>query len=83
MDATANANTASDLAWHAMPTQQVVERLATNGSEGLSSGEASGRLDRYGPNRLPVGKRRGPGVRFLAQFNNVLVYVLLGAGSPR
>jgi P-type E1-E2 ATPase len=29
---------------------------------------------------LPEGKKRGPFMRFLSQFNNILVYVLLGAG---
>ncbi|MBI2741726.1 MAG: HAD-IC family P-type ATPase [Rhodospirillales bacterium] len=81
MDATANANrTGDDVAWHAMSTREVAERLATDGDKGLDAGEASARLTRYGPNRLPEGKRRGPVMRFLAQFNNVLVYVLLGAG---
>src|SRR5262249_52180408 len=31
-------------------------------------------------NLLPEGAKRGPFVRFLLQFNNVLVYVLLAAG---
>ena len=37
-------------------------------------------MQKYGPNRLPEGKKRGPFMRFLAQLNNILVYVLLGAG---
>ena len=37
----------------------------------------------YGPNRLPEGKKRGPFMRFLAQFNNILVYVLLAAGFTK
>src|SRR5262249_33276839 len=47
---------------------------------GLHAAEASRRLSQYGPNRLPEGKQRGPLMRFLAQLNNILVYVLLGAG---
>ena len=38
------------------------------------------RLKTYGPNRLPQGKKRGPFLRFLSQFNNILIYVLLVAG---
>ena len=38
------------------------------------------RFQKYGPNRLPEGKKRGPFMRFLSQLNNILVYVLLGAG---
>ena len=47
--------------------------------EGLAQAEAARRLARHGPNRLPEVRRRGPLRRFLAQFNNVLIYVLLAA----
>jgi magnesium-transporting ATPase (P-type) len=68
------------VAWHAIPPQEVVERLQTDPQRGLSGEEATRRLGRYGPNRLPEGKKRGPMLRFLAQLNNILVYVLLAAG---
>ena len=45
---------------------------------GLSSGEASRRLAIQGPNSLPEFRARGPLVRLLAQFHNILIYVLLG-----
>ncbi|MFN3645307.1 MAG: HAD-IC family P-type ATPase [Gemmobacter sp.] len=48
---------------------------------GLSSAEAAARLARHGPNRLPEAKARGPLLRFLAQFHNVLIYVLLAAAA--
>jgi magnesium-transporting ATPase (P-type) len=67
-------------AWHAMSVDEVVKRLATDCQKGLDAAEAAKRLQTYGPNRLPEGKRRGPLMRFLSQFNNVLIYVLLGAG---
>jgi magnesium-transporting ATPase (P-type) len=79
-----NANTGSGAAaWHAISAGEVVKRLATNGEKGLDAGEASTRLRKYGLNRLPEGKKRGPFMRFLAQFNNVLVYVLLAAGFTK
>ena len=49
--------------------------------DGLSDEEASERLAQFGPNRLPPPKVRGPLIRFLAQFNNLLIYVLLGAAA--
>ncbi|RMC29938.1 HAD-IC family P-type ATPase [Paracoccus siganidrum] len=49
--------------------------------EGLSGDEAARRLQQYGPNRLPEAPPRSPVIRFLAQFNNVLIYVLLGAAA--
>ena len=70
-------------AWHALSADEVVTRLASNGENGLDAVEASTRLRKYGPNRLPEGKKRGPFIRFFAQFNNILVYVLLGAGFTK
>ena len=72
-----------EVAWHAMPVDDVVKRLATRTGTGLDASEAAARLQKYGPNRLPEGKKRGPFKRFLAQFNNILVYVLLAAGFTK
>ena len=57
----------------------MLDRLASS-SQGLSQAEAEQRLQRYGPNRLRPAKRRGPLLRLLSQFHNVLIYVLLAAG---
>src|SRR5262245_61878632 len=81
MDTTANSElAASAMSWHAIPVNEVLKRLTTSAETGLAAGEASARLQTYGPNRLPEGRKRGPFMRFLSQFNNILVYVLLGAG---
>ena len=69
--------------WHAMSAKEALEQLATDARKGLDGAEVSNRLKKYGPNRLPEGRKRGPFMRFLAQFNNILVYVLLGAGFSR
>ncbi len=47
--------------------------------EGLSHEEAARRRDIHGPNLLPEPEKRSPVMRFLRQFHNVLIYVLLGA----
>jgi magnesium-transporting ATPase (P-type) len=84
IDQIANASTTGDAAaWHAISVDEVVNRLATDGAKGLDPADAAARLQKYGPNRLPEGKRGGPLLRLLAQFNNVLVYVLLGAGFTK
>ncbi|MGC2746786.1 MAG: HAD-IC family P-type ATPase, partial [Pseudolabrys sp.] len=81
MTAPTNADTANEIvAWYAMPVGEVVQRHGTSMEKGLGASEASSRLEKYGPNRLPEGKKRGPFMRFLSQFNNILVFVLLGAG---
>jgi magnesium-transporting ATPase (P-type) len=84
MSATANADTTADgITWHAVAVDDVVKRLGTDIGKGLEANEAAKRLQKYGPNRLPEGKKRGPLMRFLSQFNNILVYVLLGAGFTK
>jgi calcium-translocating P-type ATPase len=66
--------------WHAVAADEVIWRLDTNVKSGLSAGNVQQRLEKYGHNRLPEGRKQGPFMRFLQQFNNILVYVLLGAG---
>jgi magnesium-transporting ATPase (P-type) len=83
MSTAANANPADEVAWHAISVDEAAKRLTTDIGTGLEAAEAAKRLQEYGPNRLPEGKKRGPFMRFLSQFNNILVYVLLGAGFTK
>ncbi len=73
-----NSNKKVKTLWHAQDQQSVLEQLETS-EKGLSGKEARERLETYGPNRLPQPRRRGPLLRFLSQFHNLLIYVLLGA----
>ena len=66
-------------AWHAEAFGSALTTLRT-AEDGLSEAEATHRLASYGPNRLPLGPRRGPLRRLLLQFHNLLIYVLIGAG---
>ncbi|HDR2627752.1 cation-transporting P-type ATPase [Enterobacter cancerogenus] len=61
--------------------QSVEESLAANHStvDGLSSTEAAARLQQYGENALPQKPGKPAWLRFLAHFNDVLIYVLLVA----
>src|SRR5262249_1706645 len=70
-------------AWHALDADDVVRRLNTDAENGLDAAEVAERLKKYGKNRLPEAAKRGPFLRFLMQFNNVLVYVLLAAGFTK
>ena len=65
-------------AWHARTAEEVCAAFET-GMDGLDSGEAARRLDDFGPNALPAARRTHPVLRFLAQFNNTLIYFLLAA----
>ena len=79
----ASATAKTTATWHALATSDVVRQLSTDPQQGLDAAEATKRLQKYGPNRLPEGKKRGAFTRFLAQFNNILVYVLLAAGFTK
>jgi len=81
MNSQVTTGSQSDLTpWHAVAADQVIRRLDTNVQSGLSAADVRQRLEKYGHNRLPEGRKQGPFKRFLLQFNNILVYVLLGAG---
>ena len=66
--------------WHAIKVAEAFDSLATT-TAGLADEEANSRLADHGANRLPEPQSRGPLLRFLAQFNNVLIYVLLAASA--
>ena len=68
------------VAWHARNLEDVFQTLHS-GPVGLAPEEARRRLERDGPNRLPAPKRPGPLRRLLAQFNDVLIHVLLVAAA--
>ena len=63
--------------WHALDPDDVARELGTSLTSGLEAGEARRRLDRYGPNKLPEGARRGPFEILLAQLLNVMTALLL------
>ncbi|RGE45077.1 HAD family hydrolase [Comamonas testosteroni] len=65
-------------AWHALPSDAVLTQLQSTPA-GLRSEQAHERLLQYGPNVLPAAASRGVLARFLSQFNNLLIYVLLGS----
>jgi len=66
--------------WHTLPPAEALRQLDSDAAKGLNPDEAMRRLEKYGLNRLPDGAKRGPFARFLLQFDNILVYVLLAAG---
>jgi len=63
--------------WYRLSVEETFEALGS-GKDGLTSSEAKTRLAKYGYNELKV-KKRGSLVRFLRQFHNPLLYVLMAA----
>jgi len=64
--------------WHSWAVSDVLGKLNTSG-DGLSEAEVLRRREAHGLNRLKPPERRGSFLRFLSQFNNVLLYVLIAS----
>lgn len=64
--------------WENTTVDEALEQLGTS-ADGLGGDEAAARRADWGLNLLPEEKQKGPLLRFLAQFHNALIYVLLGA----
>jgi magnesium-transporting ATPase (P-type) len=65
--------------WHATDISAVLENLESTPAQGLSASDAEARLVQHGPNQLPAPPRDSLLKRFLLQFHNVLIYILLAA----
>jgi P-type Ca2+ transporter type 2C len=68
-----------DRLWHTLPADVVVAELGTDTSQGLSESEAGVRFAEYGSNELRPPEPRKPWKMFLAQFNDFMIFVLMGA----
>jgi magnesium-transporting ATPase (P-type) len=66
--------------WHALPAEAALAAVSARPG-GLTSEEAKARLERFGPNQLKPPETRSALKRFLLQFHNVLIYVLIAAGA--
>ncbi|WP_298819208.1 cation-translocating P-type ATPase [Chloroflexus sp.] len=62
--------------WHTYELAEVYTRLNSS-PDGLTSTEAANRLAQYGPNELQAAARISPWAILLAQFQNVLIIILL------
>lgn len=65
--------------WHNMPATESVRILKTDAAVGLGSLEVEERQKRFGPNLLAKKYGHGPLIRFLLQFHDPLLYILLVA----
>ena len=64
---------------HCLSAADVASALQTDLARGLEEGEARARLEQHGPNELASEPPQPAWRRFLAQFQNVLVLLLIGA----
>ena len=66
----------SNTSWHSQSLDEILTGIETS-TNGLTQTEAERRLQRDGFNRLTPPRQMSGWMRFLLQFHNVLIYVLL------
>lgn len=75
----AGTNQRVSMAPYQQPVKEVLAAFQTDVTNGLKTAEARTRLERYGRNELTPDKPVPAWRRFLAQFKDVLVILLLMA----
>ena len=65
--------------YHHLSAEQTAEKLETNLQRGLTPEQAAMKLAEYGKNRLKEKKKRTLPQRFLDQFRDVMILILLAA----
>ncbi len=69
-----------ETAWHTLPGEEVVERLAVDPGQGLTDDEVEERLELYGPNVIESGEVDPWWKILVRQFLDPLIYILIAAG---
>jgi len=64
--------------YYSRSAEKILEELSS-ARQGLTEEEAEKRLKEYGPNKLPEAKPDSLPIIFLRQFENPLIYILIGA----
>ncbi|MBF2017804.1 MAG: cation-transporting P-type ATPase [Rivularia sp. T60_A2020_040] len=67
--------------WHHLSVEEVTQNLDTDLDTGLTSAVAAKKREHFGANELKSKPGKGPFLRFLLQFNQPLLYILLIAGA--
>ena len=66
---------------HDKSVQDVLCNLATDKTQGLSQSEVNARIEKYGENRLQEKKKKSTFQRFLDQFKDAMIIILLLAAA--
>ncbi|MEM8502597.1 MAG: cation-transporting P-type ATPase [Cyanobacteria bacterium P01_D01_bin.1] len=71
------------LPFHQTAVPKVIESLGSNLETGLSAEDVAKRYETHGQNELPVHPGKPAWLKFLLQFNQPLLYILLVAGAVK
>ncbi|MDP2164280.1 MAG: cation-transporting P-type ATPase [Hydrogenophaga sp.] len=69
--------------WHALPEPDLLGLLEADQAQGLTPAQVQDRQQRFGRNLLAPRLGHGPLLRFLLQFHQALVYILLAAAAVK
>lgn len=64
---------------HVMSKEELRRKLKTNFDTGLSDEEAKDRLKKYGKNKLEDKKKENIAIKFIKQFNDFMIIILIVA----
>ena len=67
--------------WHSLSEQEVANQLGSSEEAGLTRDLANQRLEKFGPNELTGKKSQPLWLKFVLQFNQPLILILLVAGA--
>jgi Ca2+-transporting ATPase len=66
--------------WHHLPIDEVTELLESDRERGLDRFAVEHRLETFGPNAITAQKGQSRLIRFLLQFHQPLIYILIASG---
>lgn len=67
--------------WHNMETSAVIEQLGSDAANGLSDAQVAEKRAQFGENKLREKKRKSMLRRFLDQFRDTMILILLAAAA--
>jgi Ca2+-transporting ATPase len=63
--------------WHTFSVEEVAQQFDTNTSSGQTAAAVQSRQEQFGPNELTAKPGKPAWLRFILQFNQPLLYILI------
>ena len=63
--------------WHTLNVEEILKKLKTDKEKGLSNGEIKIRKEQYGMNKLNEKRKESIFIRFIKQFNDFMIIILI------
>lgn len=73
-------NSILNKSWHSLNEEKIIEILESNWEDGITFKQVKKRIALFGKNLLTSKKGKGPLLRFLLQFHQPLIYILIISG---